>query len=110
MASDVIKSRQDFQRVLNDAIRQVGDRIRATPGFQPYDEIEFQLDMMWRWTQMDRTPTDDERAQITIGMIAVREIEPMKETADDQDFCTNLHELQYYFDRWPADPNVEATD
>lgn len=108
MASDVIKSRQDFYRILDETIRMVGDRIRKTPKFRPYEDIEFQLDEMWRWTRDDRTPTDDERQQIDIGLIALRELEAMKETDDDQDFVTNLHELNYYWDNWPDDPNVEA--
>src|SRR5260221_14024460 len=110
MASDVIKNRQDFQRVLDETIRMVGDRIRKLPKFQPYENIEYQLDKMWRWTVNGRTPTADELKQIDIGLIAVRELEPMKETDEDQTFCTNLHELNYYWDLWPDDPNVEAQD
>jgi hypothetical protein len=107
MASEVIQSRADFHRVLQEAIRQVGDRIKKTPKFAPYEEIEFQLDAMWRWTIDDRTPTEDERRQIRIGLIALRELEPV-DNAEDQQFVTNLHELNYYFDEWPDDPNVAA--
>jgi hypothetical protein len=108
MASDVIQSRQDFHRVLQDAIRQVGDRIKKVQGKSgALDEIEFQLDAMWRWTVDDRTPTEDERKEISVGLIAVRELEPV-DTPEEQEFVTNLHELNYYFDNWPDDPNVAA--
>jgi len=107
MASDVIQSRADFHRVLQEAMKQVGDRIRKQPKLQLWEEIEFQLDAMWRWTQNDRTPTEDERKQISIGLIVIRDMEPIDDP-DDQAFATNLHELNYYFDEWPDDPNVAA--
>jgi len=109
MGSEVIQSRQDFFRVLDEAIAQISDRVRKQPKFQAYLDLEFQLDKMWRWTRDGRTPTDEERHSTDLGVIAIREIEPV-ETSEDQRFVTNLHELDYYFENWPDDPEVAAED
>jgi hypothetical protein len=108
MSSEVIQSRADFHRVLSVAVRQLSDRMRKTPRFAPYENIELQLDAMRRWTADGRTPTEDERQSIDIGLIAVRELEPA-DTDEDEEFITNLHELNFYFENWPDDPNVAAT-
>jgi hypothetical protein len=107
MASDLIRSRNDFHRVLDEALAMVRARIEKVPAYGVYRQIEQELQAMKRWTANDRAPTEDERREITLGPIAIRELEPA-ETPDDQDFITSMHELNYYFDNWPADPAVAA--
>jgi hypothetical protein len=109
MASEIIQSRDDFFRVLDEAIRLTSDRLRQNPKDENYQSVEMQLDAMWRWTRDGRTPTDDERQSITIGRIAVREFEPA-ETPEEYDYNNYLHELNYYFENWPDDPEVAAED
>lgn len=109
MGSEVIQSRDDFFRVLDETIKMASDRVRKSPKFLPYQDIEFQLDKMWRWTRDGRAPTEEERHSTDLGVIAIREIEPV-DTPEDQDFVTNLHELDYYFENWPDDPNAAAED
>jgi len=59
-----------------------------------------QLDAMLRWSANDRTPTKDERQRVTIGTVAVRELEPAYDPAI-YDLTQRLHELNGYFREWP---------
>ena len=56
-----------------------------------------------------RAPSDTERQSIDVGLVALRELEPA-ETLDEQELVTGLHELNFYFENWPEDPNAEADD
>jgi hypothetical protein len=109
MASDIIKSREDFFRVLDEALAQILERLKKMPNFDPYQMIENELDAMKRWTAGGRTPTEQEREWVDIGVITIRELEPA-ETGEDYDFNNLLHELNYYFSNWPDDPGVAAED
>ena len=51
-----IRSRKDFQAALAEAIGVVAELVRAAPRFEPYLEIEMQLDAMRRWTADGREP------------------------------------------------------
>ena len=105
MASDIINSRDDFWHVLDESIDIVGQRLRVAPQSWVYQNIQRQLNAMKGWTSTGRTPTQEERESIDVGLIALRELEPA-ETGDEQMFVTNLHELNYYFENWPDDPSV----
>ncbi len=107
MGSDVIKSRSDFFRILGVTQKAVGDLLRKVPKSETYEMLELQLDAMWRWTAGDRTPTEEERNSIDIGLLAVRELEPANDD-EEQELITNLHELNYYFEYWPDDPDSPA--
>ena len=107
MASDIINSRADFLRILEETIREVQSRIRQAANPWPYDNLERQLAAMKGWTAAGRSPSDTERESIDVGLIALRELEPA-ERAEDQDLITNLHELNYYFENWPDDANTSA--
>jgi hypothetical protein len=107
MASDIINSRTDFFRILDEATTSVARRLRVTPELWAYQNIARQLDAMKKWTSDGRTPTPEERESIDVGLVALRELEPA-EDSDEQGFVTNLHELNFYFENWPADPNVGA--
>jgi hypothetical protein len=109
MGSQVIQSRADFFRILDEALKEVAVRIPKIPGFEPLESIELQLDAMKRWTVNGRVPTEDERHWVDIGVITIRELEPAEDTADAS-FFTKLHELNYYFENWPDDPDVAAED
>jgi hypothetical protein len=107
MASDLINSRADFFRVLDESIQIVEQRLRRAAHPWPYDNIERQLTAMKAWTANGRAPIDSERESIDVGLIALRELEPV-DTVEDEELVTNLHELNYYFENWPSGANVGA--
>lgn len=97
-----IRTRQEFFEALEQA-RAEAERLAArTPGFRPYEAILEQLEAMQGWTAGGRTPTDEERDSISIGLIAVRELDPEPDPAMDT-FIHRLHELNGYFAEWPPD-------
>lgn len=105
-----IDSRADFHRVLGEAQKMIGDLLRANPKFPPFEVIDTELDAMWRWTQNDREPTEDERKSIDIGLIAVRELD---NSGDEniEALVSKLHALNNYFEDWPTDDEAaNATD
>jgi hypothetical protein len=97
-----ISSRNDFQAALAEAIAVVGDLVRAAPRFEPYQEIEMQLDAMRRWTADGREPTPDERASINIGLVIIRELDPQPDPPTYAKYEL-LRACHHYFRQWPPD-------
>jgi len=100
MARQYINARADFYNVLNDTAKEIKDLITSEPGNSTWELLDMQLDAMLRWTANDRTPTPEERHRITIGTVAVRELEPAHDPAI-YDLTQRLHELNGYFSDWP---------
>jgi hypothetical protein len=100
MATLPLTTRKDFFEVLDEAIAEAQLRARRSPGFPPYAVIAEQLEAMRGFTAGGRTPTEEERDSISVGLIAVRELDPQ---LDDRmsDFIDRLHELNGYFREWP---------
>lgn len=95
-----LTNRADFFEVL-ERTRLEAIKIAANgPGFGPMQSIADQLERMKSQTAGDRDPTEDERDAITIGLIAVRELEPPSSEAMG-DLIERLHELNGYFREWP---------
>jgi hypothetical protein len=46
--------------------------------------------------------------QLVLDEPIVRELEPASDD-EEQVFITNLHELNYYFENWPDDPDAPAS-
>lgn len=95
-----IDTRKAFFDVLDQTRADADALVQKVNGFPPYQSILAQLDAMKAMTANGRTPTEDERDSISIGLIAVRELEPVD---DEQmaDFVHRLHELNGYFREWP---------
>jgi len=100
LASQLIKSRSDFERVLSETIRLVRRLNIESPGYPTFEIILRQLEAMAAWTASGRTPAQDERESIDIGLIAVRELDNDPDPRI-QDLATRLHELNAYFEDWP---------
>ena len=103
MAKLPLRTRQDFFDTLLETAKEAGRLASKTPGYPPYESIDRQLKAMQSMTAQGRTPTEDERDGISIGLIAARELDP--QASDDMaDFIDRLHELNGYFREWPSDP------
>jgi hypothetical protein len=101
MATLPLTTRKDFFEVLDATLADARQLAAKTPGFPPYPVIAEQLEAMQTFTTGGRTPTDQERESITIGLIAVRELDP--QLSDEMaDFIDRLHELNGYFREWPS--------
>src|SRR5262245_54389344 len=103
MANLPLQTRKDFFDALQETASDATRLSQQSPGFEPFEMIEQQLRAMQQWTAGGRTPTPAERDSISIGLIAVRELDPEPE-GFMADFIARLHELNGYFSEWPADP------
>ena len=95
-----LTNRADFFDVLDKTRREVQQIVANGPGFGPMQSVADQLERMTSLTANGRTPTEDERDSITIGLIAVRELDPQSSDAM-ADLIERLHELNGYFREWP---------
>jgi hypothetical protein len=95
-----IDSRKEFFEVLEQTRLEAEALFQRAPRSNTYESIAAQLAAMQSMTANGRTPTEDERDSITIGLLAVRELEPTHDPAL-ADFIKRLHELNGYFTAWP---------
>jgi hypothetical protein len=104
-----IDSRADYHRVLGEAANSVTRMLARTPADAPLQRINKQLAAMKRWTDNGRAPSEGERRNIDVGLIAVRELsEP---TGEVSDLAQKLFVLNNYFEDWPTDAEAaSATD
>ena len=104
-----IDSRADYHRVLGEVANIVTRMLARTPDNAPMQRINKQLAAMKRWTDNGRAPSESERRNIDVGLIAVRELsEP---TGEVSDLAQKLFVLNNYFEDWPTDAEAaNATD
>lgn len=95
-----LTNRADFFEVLEQTHLEVQGIVANGPRFGPMQSVADQLELMKSQTANGRKPTEDERDAITIGLIAVRELEPPTDEAMG-DLIARLHELNGYFREWP---------
>jgi hypothetical protein len=103
-----INSRKDFDRVLQQATALVRKILAHGPN-PVMQRIAKQLDAMKRWSDGGRKPTDNERRNIDVGLVAAREFDG--ETGEIGELATKLFSLNNYFEDWPTDAEAaSATD
>lgn len=96
-----INSRADYHRVLRKS-RDIVERIVSkSPADKVMQRIRKQLDAMARWTDKGREPTETERRNIDVGLIAVREFNGA--TDEISELADHLCALNNYFEDWPTD-------
>ncbi|HMY21418.1 MAG TPA: hypothetical protein PKA58_34080 [Polyangium sp.] len=100
MATLPLTNRPDFFEVLEQTRLEVENLAARGSGHGPMKSVAVQLEVMKRQTAGGRNPTEDERDAITIGLIAVRELEPPS-SESMADLIERLHELNGYFREWP---------
>jgi hypothetical protein len=105
-----IDSRADFERVLKEARAITHGMLKVQPNNPVIETIDTQLDAMERWTAAGREPTEDERKTISVGLIAVRELDAARRD-ESGELANKLYELDNYFKEWPTDGQAaNATD
>ena len=109
MAGDYgeINSRVDFHRVLGEALDAVRNILAGTPDFEVMQRIAQELEAMEEWSKDGRTPSDEERGSIDIGLVAVRELDGAPFPVGD--LTERLSELNNYFEDWPTDEEAAGS-
>ncbi len=104
-----IDSRADFDRVLKEA-RFITRRMLKVQMDPTIENIDTQLDALERWTANGGVPTDIDRKTISVGVIAARNLDDVRDP-EIQVLCDKLHSLQNYVREWPSDDDAaSATD
>ena len=72
--------------------------------------IDTELDAVQRWTAGGRTPSDDERKGLDMGLRVVRELEPITDPVMHA-WAQKLYAIESYMEDWPDDATAaSATD
>jgi hypothetical protein len=104
-----IDSRADFDRVLKEA-RFITRRMLKVQMDPTIENIDTQLDALERWTANGGVPTEIDRRTISVGVIAARNLDDVRDP-EIQVLCDKLHALQNYVTEWPSDDDAaSATD
>ena len=104
-----INSKLDYQRVLRESTEIVTRILARTPANAIMQGINKQLAAMKRWTDSGRKPTEIERRNIDVGLIAARELSD--EAGEIGELGRKLFALNNYFEDWPTDAQASsATD
>src|SRR5271168_2510065 len=69
-----INSKSDYQRVLREASSIVIRVLEGTPNSGIMQGVKKQLEAMKRWTDGGRKPSEIERRNIDVGVVAAREL------------------------------------
>jgi hypothetical protein len=96
-----IRSRADFQQVLGETFKRVGELVPKKPDNKCLEEIWYQLEAMQRWTKDGRDPTTEERKRIKIGPLSFYDLCPKDDDGDVMSLRPTLSELHWYFVDWP---------
>ncbi|NLE87288.1 MAG: hypothetical protein GX607_12915 [Myxococcales bacterium] len=91
-APQIIQSKGQWRLMLDDARRRTDEMLAFDPDRDMLKIIRAQLDFMDRCTKGGRTPTEEEAERITLGAIAVRNLEE-----EDPEYADWLKELAYAF-------------
>lgn len=100
-----INSRADFFAMLDAALATANAMLARTPTYAVALSAARQLAALKLWTANGRTPTDEERYRISIGIMAARELDdPTRDPKSPLSiWAEQLCSLNNYTDGWPSD-------
>jgi hypothetical protein len=101
-----INSKLDYQSALREATDIVTRILARTPNNVTMQGIIKQLAAMKRWTDSGRKPTDIERRNIDVGLIAAREFSD--EAGEIAELAKKLFALNNYCEDWPTDAQAAS--
>ncbi|NLE85158.1 MAG: hypothetical protein GX607_02050 [Myxococcales bacterium] len=87
-----VQSKGQWYLLLEDARRRTDEKLAFDPDRTMLKVIRAQLDFMEQCTKGGRNPTKDETDRITLGPIAVKNLEE-----EDPEYADWLKELDYTF-------------
>ena len=93
-----IHSRNEFRAITTKAAERVDKYRQAVKHFPVLESIARQLAFIQE-RSTDTGPSKEDAARITVGVIAIRELEEF-----DPELAQWLVDLNYYFERWHALP------
>jgi len=94
-----INSRDDFFRLLHQTEAELDYLASREPAYPVWQGLYQQVKAMRQWSANCNDPTPEQCSRISIGLIAVRELEPAT-TPAMYDLITRLHLLSYYWHNW----------
>ncbi len=94
-----IQDREEFLRMLFHTLAGVDALATREPAYPVWHQLLQQLLAMRQWTANCSDPTREQCQRVSIGLIAVRELEPAVD-AEMYDLIARLHELNYYWRHW----------
>jgi hypothetical protein len=89
-----IKSKGQWHLMLEDARRRTDEMLAFDPNRDMLKIIRAQLDFMEQCVQGGRNPTEEEANRVTLGPIAVKNLEE-----EDPEYARWLMKLHYTFSR-----------
>lgn len=99
MSTALITSRDEFFRTLAATAAELDDLVAQTPTYTTWRLLQEQLRAMTHWSAQG-DPTPEQRARVSIGLVAARELEPPA-TPEMGDLINRLHMLNYAWKHWP---------
>jgi hypothetical protein len=95
--------------VLREARTIAGRQLELAPKNPVMQNIVRHLDAMKRWSNDGRDPSERERGNIDVGLVAARELS--EAAGDVAELAQKLSALNNYFEDWPTDQEAAtATD
>jgi len=85
----------DFDRLLQDARKQIAELHAGMPDDRPLHSVHLQLEALHDWTREGRKPTQPQKDSLNFGLIASRELDSLC-----PDVCANLYKIASYVIYW----------
>src|SRR5687767_8917157 len=76
-----IQNREDFLRILESTTAEIEGFVAREPAYPVWGVLQRQLHAMREWTARGANPAPPQREQISIGLVAARELEPAPDAA-----------------------------
>jgi len=91
----------NLKKALTVAKKMTAERLAESPDYELYIEVDRQLNLINANVESGNTPTDEQKEEISIGLIAVREFEQT-----DEEFADILGKVSYLYKH----PEVDSVD
>ena len=90
-----ITNKTQFRTILDKALATTDRDAEVSPSFYLHKVIRPQLELIDRCLKENRAPTIEERKSLSLGQLAVREVEDT-----DEEYASWLMALAYAFRHW----------
>jgi hypothetical protein len=91
----IIENDSEFKAILQRALARTDQLAKLDPSFKLPSVIRPQLEFIGQFLRENRVPSNDDRARVTIGVLAVRNFDD-----GDPEYSKWLKALNYAFNHW----------